>query len=366
MPLLSNEQMILGGLGGGIEKFLQSYMQASRFKREQEEADSNEQRKKDEMAIKAAENNLYQDPKTKEFKQIPGTLSKQQEKRLSDLSRVYGSLQPDEKASVPGRGYLAEMHSLMTGAPQQGMLPQQDPSQPPASGSVPMAVPQQGMLAVNPSDPFALAPGQKTVKEKELDEYKAKKLIDAEIDAKKEKAPKILPAGEASRLGSGEASIKKLNDIKTILDSNKDIFGPGTGFIGKYNPYDTRAQTAQAQIRATIQDIGTYLEGGKLSDADFQKKYSYIIPALTDTPEVVDNKILIAKKLIADKQNSELSALEGSGYQTKNLKKLEGGELPKGLVGKEKKVVKRFTSPSTGKIKLIYSDGSSEVTDGKK
>ena len=127
-----------------------------------------------------------------------------------------------------------------------------------------------------------------------------------------EGGPKVT-AGTAQELGDSKAAEAMLESLEKSIEANKDNLGPVEGRVRGWNPYDTNAQSFQAQVNATKQIVGKYLEGGVLRMED-EKKYEKILPKLSDTPEVAKNKLLEVKRLIAEKYGSQVGTLGEGGY----------------------------------------------------
>lgn len=327
MPLLSTGEMILGGIAGGLTQGIDTYLKVKEYNEEKErkakEFEDNKRLKNAELTLKAMEQGALVNPNTGEITK-GGPSRKLEKESLDEHIKIYGMLTDDQKNSPEGeaiRNLILSKTSSMYG----GGTPQAE--QPNGLMELPSERdPNAGLMPKRTA--FQPLPGQ-SKEEKTLREFSKKKQIE-------EAVPKTIPAGEVVKIGGAEASVKKLDDIRSIIDSNKKLFGPVAGRIGKVNPYATGAQTINTQIFATMQDIGTYLEGGKLSDRDFAAKYGKIIPNLSDTPEVAANKLDIVEKLVSDKQNAEVSALSQAGYKTKGIRTLKPGKLPAGLIGKSK------------------------------
>lgn len=163
--------------------------------------------------------------------------------------------------------------------------------------------------------------------------------IKAEEDRKTEMSKARLVAGKHDRLpadkvltvNQGNTIPRQLADISATIEQNQDSFGPVMGNLSALNPYDTKTQTIDAQLRSAAQSFGRYMEGGVLRKED-EEKYRRMFPVLGDTPEVARNKLAIVNKLLVDKQKSDVGALESQGYSVNGLQaNLGNGELPKVL-----------------------------------
>lgn len=129
---------------------------------------------------------------------------------------------------------------------------------------------------------------------------------------------KMLPADKVLAIQEGAQIPNMLQDIKKTLESSKDLFGPIAGRLAAANPYNEKASTADAQIRAASQSFGRLMEGGVLRKED-EDKYRKMFPNLSDTPEVAANKLAIVQRLLAQKQTGSIEGLRSSGYDVEGL-----------------------------------------------
>jgi len=173
---------------------------------------------------------------------------------------------------------------------------------------------------------------------------------------------KQLPAAQAIPFGEANASFDALQAANNEYLNNQDLTGPIKGKISQGKAYlelgeaGKRAKSFDAQLKLNAQTIGKYLEGGKLTDADIDR-YKAMLPSLYDSPEVANKKTILLQNLIAKKQKSEKEVLAQTGFNVEGIK-------TKNLL-EQKSIVKKLVNPKTGQTKIIYSDGSEEVTGGK-
>jgi hypothetical protein len=120
---------------------------------------------------------------------------------------------------------------------------------------------------------------------------------------------------EIAKFNEGNQIPAMLKDVEGVISSNKDMFGPIHGRLGSVNPYNEKAQSMEASIRASAQSFGKFMEDGVLRAED-EVKYRKMFPNLADTPEVASNKLAIVNRLLVQKQNSLVSALKQGGYDT--------------------------------------------------
>lgn len=144
----------------------------------------------------------------------------------------------------------------------------------------------------------------------------AQALLQDRLD--KIKQAKMLPADKVLAVQQGEQIPKQLEDIKATLANKKDLFGPIKGRLSSMNPYNQEAQTTDAQLRASSQAFGRYMEGGVLRKED-EEKYKKMFPQLSDTPEVAADKLAIVDRMLRQKQAGDVGALETAGYDTKSF-----------------------------------------------
>ena len=157
-----------------------------------------------------------------------------------------------------------------------------------------------------------------------------RKYVDANGDII-EIGSKQLSAGQANLLSEGAQLSFVLDPLYKILEDNESLFGPIRGRIGQANPYDTASQTIDDDLRRASQVIGKYMEGGVLRKED-EEKYRRMLPQLTDTPEVAQNKLDGVATLLAQKQQDYIDSYAKAGYDiSKFLSGDSGGDDPGGL-----------------------------------
>lgn len=204
-------------------------------------------------------------------------------------------------------------------------------------------------------------------------------LQEAQRKASQEQKGFKLPPDKVLSVQEGQQLPVALSDIEGTIAQNKDLFGPVSGRMSSMNPYDTRAQTIDSQMRTYSQKVGRYLEGGVLRKED-EDKYRKMLPQLTDTPEVANNKLAVVKQMLAAKHNADVEALSKQGYDVSGFSAVAPGELPKGL-GKAKGKLKSglvaepkkglLAAPATQKPLEEMSDAEldalhKQVTGGRK
>jgi hypothetical protein len=154
---------------------------------------------------------------------------------------------------------------------------------------------------------------------------------------------RILPANTVMALNEGQAVARMLPDVEKAIMANAGIMGPISGRIKGANPYNTNAQTVDAQFRAASQSFGRFMEGGVLRKED-EEKYRKMFPQFSDKPDVAKNKLAIVRRLLASKYESDRTTMGKSGYDVSGLGTLE---IPASL----------FDAPD-GNGKIRVSNGS--------
>lgn len=170
-----------------------------------------------------------------------------------------------------------------------------------------------------------------------------------------------------------ESDLSKLSDITKEMEQNKDMFsGPLDTLVEYTGGFDTtraavnpRLQDIKSRLEQIIQqDLRTTLgaqftekEGKQFLERSFDPKLGYEAnkKRLDDFIKMVKSRAEARKK--AAQYFEEKGTLKG--FKGTDLGLVEG-DLESG-----KTLVKKQYSPSRNKTKLIYSDGTEEVVDGR-
>lgn len=126
-------------------------------------------------------------------------------------------------------------------------------------------------------------------------------------------AGRPLTPAQTNLISEGKQLQLVLDPLYETLENNKSKFGPIVGTIGGLNPYNTEAQTIDAEMRRAAQTIGKYMEGGVLRKED-EIKYRKMLPQMTDTPVVAKNKLDGVAELLRGKVKSYLNDYAASGF----------------------------------------------------
>lgn len=167
-----------------------------------------------------------------------------------------------------------------------------------------------------------------------MDPYKALMYENLRKTIEEKNKGKQLASEQVNRLSEYDSSLNMLDDLKGLIETNKDNFGPVKGYVGKLNKYDTTAQSLNSAIAKANQVVGKALEGGKLAEGD-AIRYEKMLPNLSDSPEVALEKLNQVIKLVADKKNSELKTFRESGLNVSDF--MNEQRDVKSILNREKK-----------------------------
>lgn len=120
------------------------------------------------------------------------------------------------------------------------------------------------------------------------------------------------------QLSEATAIPNTINDLRGIINANKEKFGPVEGRIRSMNPYDETAQAINAAVFNAKQTIGKLKEGGVLRAED-ERKYEKMLPMLSDTPASALNKLDLLERELTGKYNQSYESLQKSGYDVTGL-----------------------------------------------
>jgi len=164
---------------------------------------------------------------------------------------------------------------------------------------------------------------------------------------------KQLSASMAASLSEAKYASDSLNQVIKVLDDNKGSFGNVAGrwgeLLGKVGGDSTdagkKANQINAILRTRAQEIGSYLEGGKLAEGDI-KRYLDMLPQITDGEETVRAKVRNLQDLIAAKQAAKVQAIKASGYRVGGIESPSTPGAPQ--IGGDKKA-----APSAADLKAM-------------
>lgn len=129
------------------------------------------------------------------------------------------------------------------------------------------------------------------------------------------------PSAQIGKPVSGElgAKLAGYDAAKTLvqqMSSNWDekASSTGSGILSMIPGISNDPKLYEQSLAPYIQQIGGFLEGGKLTDDDF-RRYTKMMPSATDTQAQKENKIKSLMQAIQTKQEAELSGLQSLGYR---------------------------------------------------
>lgn len=123
-----------------------------------------------------------------------------------------------------------------------------------------------------------------------------------------------LPAGNAKELGEATAAVQNAQELYKSWNSDA---GSAGSWLMSFLP-GTAARRYGDKKKAAAQVIGGYLEGGKLTETDFDR-YINMLPEESDGKKRAEEKISAIVSLIAKRQSQQKKALAGSGYNVSGI-----------------------------------------------
>jgi len=138
--------------------------------------------------------------------------------------------------------------------------------------------------------------------------------------ANKPKKMKELSQANIKNINEGNAIPAMLEDVSKVIDDNSKEFGPLSGSASLMNPYNTKVQAINAQMRASSQAFGRFMEGGVLRKED-EEKYKKMFPSVSDTPGLAKEKLNVVNRLLVQKQNSLIDAYKKQGFNLDGVDK---------------------------------------------
>lgn len=134
------------------------------------------------------------------------------------------------------------------------------------------------------------------------------------------KTPKTAPAELIAKMGDADAAEKALTALgKEWQDKASGRFSGITQII----PGSDAARYDDAKD-VYAQQIGKFLEEGKMSDVDLAN-YKDMMPKPTDSPERAAERLTRLSAAIAAKKESHITALQGAGYDLGTIQAGNGG-----------------------------------------
>lgn len=157
------------------------------------------------------------------------------------------------------------------------------------------------------------------------------KLAGMKMASDKEKEAKTLTASETEQL----ADIKdQLGSLDNIYSDWKTKIGGTTGVAdylsNKAAGLIPNSETSEykANLKQKAQLIGKALEGGKLTDVDYEK-YINFLPQPGDTDEMAKSRVKNLQEALKTKYNQRIQTFGEAGYKVGNFSSVENAATPK-------------------------------------
>lgn len=133
-------------------------------------------------------------------------------------------------------------------------------------------------------------------------------MLIAGMKADKSAGGRDLPAGEASNLGTLDAAQAAVEKLRKDFTEKIGLGSSITQYIPGTDAYDFKQSLGPA-----TQTIGTVLEEGKLTDADFPK-YQGMLPGAGSFADSGEAKLQNVEAMIAAKKSGKLGGLKSAGF----------------------------------------------------
>ena len=129
----------------------------------------------------------------------------------------------------------------------------------------------------------------------------------------------------ANTLTDAGSAVNQLTELSKAISAGAGSTGPLSGRLRSANPYDTGQQGLQAQIDATRQIVGKFLEGGVLRKED-EVKYAKILPTTNDTRATALKKIEIVRQMVAARAQQYQGLVGAGNAGTYDLSSITGAQ----------------------------------------
>lgn len=153
----------------------------------------------------------------------------------------------------------------------------------------------------------------------------AKQQMADKKQAAKANQEKLVPASAAENLADLRSQMNSVNKIKDEWNSMMGPVGGVTDYLKK-NLGSRIPNTNEAKYRSSLkqkaQTIGKALEGGKLTDVDYEK-YIHFLPQPGDTEEMAQQRITNLTDALQNAYNTRLQSYNQVGYSTGVLPQLK-------------------------------------------
>lgn len=172
---------------------------------------------------------------------------------------------------------------------------------------------EQAMQAKKDRDEAARLAQEKANKDREF------ALKEKELTLKNQEGPggkKLtqVPGSVAAELGQFDSATAMADDAFASYMAKASQSGSSL----KAQFPGTSANQYEKERNVAAQAIGTILEGGKLTDHDYER-YKAMLPAATDTNQIAQTKISAIKNLILQKRKGKIDGLAQTGFDVSNV-----------------------------------------------
>lgn len=184
------------------------------------------------------------------------------------------------------------------------------------------------------------------------------------VKARGGEGTKVVASEVAKNIGQYESADTLLKD----LEKNWEARASGLGSSLKQFIPGTEANLYSSSADLSAQNIGQILEGGKLTDSDYDR-YKKMMPGASDTAAQAKDKFANIRRQIAEKKRGAISGSKQAGYNTSGFTAPE--DLPTGLeVANQQKpdggtaIAGPKVAPKVGDTKVIQGVTYERTPDG--
>ncbi len=250
------------------------------------------------------------------------------EKIAANLQRAMAvAPTPEARASLEQRAYEMQQRGMIprvevTGpqtTPEQaaGIGSQAEAIDPRAAQDMPLdAIAKQVILGqhIQLNDPRFPAAYEFARREAYQQDLAAKRAGASQVNI----GGKDLPASSVAELGDVDFLRQGIGDLGSAFDAAVPAGGVVDQGKSRASAYIPNSDVANYNLQADMfaQKLGTTLEGGKLTDTDYQSKYRNMVPRPGDSAETKQKKLANIDALLAGYGSARESAYGRSGYRT--------------------------------------------------
>jgi hypothetical protein len=148
----------------------------------------------------------------------------------------------------------------------------------------------------------------------------------ADTDKTEKEKVKGLASEQSDKMAGFQSSRAMLGDLRKAIEVNEDAFGPVSGRLASWNPYNKQGQQLGALFGKASQILGKALEGGKLTDQD-RIYYMGLLPKQSDTKQVALDKVDQLERMLADQENSSINTYAKAGLNVSNFKNVASKDI---------------------------------------